>query len=385
MTEQKDSLFFFLTISVAAIIGAITGAASIFVFAPGMLSMPMPSVEGEVNIETLLAQDGAMIQVVEEVSPAVVSIVVKKDLHDFDLRMQRMAGGEELYEVGSGTGFFVSPEGLIVTNKHVVDEERAVFSVITNDGEEIEATLIDTDPFLDIALLDIEGDGYEYVRFADSDTSKPGQTVIAIGNSLSEYRNTVTKGVISGVNRRVATSFPFGRAEVIERAIQTDAAINPGNSGGPLVNLRGEVVGVNTAVSYDGNSIGFAIPINDVKQLVEDVKTSGRIIRPWLGVRYVMITEDIAEDSALDEVQGALLNGTDESPSVFEGSPADKVNLQNGDIILEVDGMPLSESFTLGHAISTKRPGDEIILRISRDGEIYNLAVNLADFDESPL
>lgn len=351
-------------LAVCTVIGAVSGAAAtIFLLGPlGLQSLVLPSAkslndqEVESRIVDLIEEESATIAVVERITPAVVSVVIKKQRADvygdssalfmspfFYSQPLTDADATELVEVSSGTGFFVTQDGYILTNRHVVDEDGATFVVVTNDGEELPATLVDIDPFQDIAILRVEGEEFPIVTLGDSDGIRIGQTVIAIGNTLSEFRNTVTKGVISGINRRVTAGDSYN-TEVIDQAIQTDAAINPGNSGGPLINLLGEVIGINTAVSFEGESIGFSIPINEARRAIDDVQTYGRIVRPWLGVRYVLVQPDQETDQNIAYDIGAMIvSGSQPGEvGVIAGSPADLAHLKEGDVIIAVDGVTLT-------------------------------------------
>ncbi len=351
----------------------------------------------ESRIVELIEDETASIAVVEQVTPAVVSIIVKKNSGDlegyqkqyfFDNPLYQTQALEDgsvsaLVEVSSGTGFFVTSDGYVLTNRHVVSEENGLFFVVTNDGEELPATLVDIDPLQDIAILHVEGEAFATVTLADSEDIRIGQTVIAIGNTLSEFRNTVTKGVVSGINRRVTAGDAYN-SEVIEQAIQTDAAINPGNSGGPLINLLGEVIGINTAVSFHGESVAFAIPINEAKRAVEDVQLYGRILRPWLGIRYVLvIPKQGIEEEQPYEVGAFIVSG--EQPGeigVFEGSPADLAGIQEGDVIIAVNGTPFTQDEALAESISVFRPGDVVKVSVLRDQTILELSITLAEYGE---
>ena len=221
----------------------------------------------QAGLQALQAEEQATIAVVQSVTPSVVSILIEETALD-----------GQRYEVGGGTGFFVSADGLILTNKHVVSDDVASYVVVTSDGVEHDATVLAKDLFLDLAVVKIDGSDYQAVSLGDSDALKIGQTVIAIGNSLAEFENSATKGIISGIDRTItAGSWMSGDEEVIEQAIQTDAAINQGNSGGPLINLKSEVIGINTAISVEGQSLGFAIPINVAKSVISDVIAEGRV------------------------------------------------------------------------------------------------------------
>jgi serine protease Do len=360
------------------------------------------------NIETekitLLEEESATIDVVKRVRPSVVSILITKELKNiynstgpnnledlfefgwpFGFRFEQpeqpdVAPGQKT-EVGGGTGFIVSSDGLILTNKHVVLDEEAEYTVITNDGQTYQAQVLAKDSINDLALLKIEADNLTPLGLGDSDNIEIGQTVIAIGNTLSEFRNTVTKGVISGVGRRVEAGGSFGFSEVIEQAIQTDAAINPGNSGGPLVNLKGEVIGINTAISGSGQLIGFSIPINEAKKVIESVTKYGKIVRPFLGVRYTIINKKIAEVNELPVDYGALIikGKTAEELAVIPGSSADNAGLEANDIILEVNGQQIDNNNSLGRILAQFNPGDEVELKILHDGQEKTVKVILEE------
>lgn len=390
--------------------GAVTGAFSIKYIIPWAERNLNLVLGGENSADSgpgslILAEDSATVSTVEAASPAVVSIIISKkvsvssatgeDIFPFDFFGFEWPGitvpedsGENAepveQEIGGGTGFIVTPDGLIVTNRHVVSDEEAKYSIVMNDGAKYDAKVQAMDTFFDIAVLKIDAVNLPTLEFGDSDNLKIGQTVIAIGNALSEYSNTVTKGVISGINRRVVAGDNFGQSEVIEEAIQTDAAINPGNSGGPLLDLAGRVIGVNTAVSQRGQLVGFAIPANSVKKIVESVKINGRIVRPWLGVRYVIVDSEMAKENNLAFDYGALVvRGENETEiAIVPGSPADKAGIVENDIILEIDGQRIDEDNTLARLIAKYNPGDEIKLKISHKGEEKEVIVTLEEYKQ---
>ena len=352
--------------------------------------------------------DDRVIAVVERASPSVVSIQIRKVVsrrnsnpfspldffsNSFDNGFfvsppQSSAGssagkGTEQV-VGGGTGFIVTEDGMVLTNRHVVSDEGAHYVALTSTGQEVELTILARDPLNDLAVAHLAGDKkYVPLTLGDSSSVRIGQTVIAIGNTLSEYQNTVTKGVVSGVGRRVvAGSSRAGDSEVIEEAIQTDAAINPGNSGGPLLTLDGTVIGINTAINEAGQSIGFAIPSLVGRQVIDSVRTNGRIVRPWLGVRYVMIDKDYATQYKLQVDHGALIvkGETQNDPSVIPGSPAQKAGLEGGDIITAVDGKSVSVTMPLGRLISMHKPGDQITITLLRQGKEKTTIVTLDEY-----
>lgn len=335
-------------------------------------------------------ENDLVVSMIEKVNPAVVSVVVKKDVpiyeryyEQFDpwgwfgggvsIPRTREKGTEER-EVGGGSGFIVSEDGLIVTNRHVVNDTEARYSILMNDGKAFDVEVLARDEQLDIAVLKIvdlpKDNKLNYLSFGDSEKLKLGQRVVAIGNALAEFRNSVSVGVVSGLARSITATDDAGRSENLDQVIQTDAAINPGNSGGPLLNIKGEVVGVNVATSRGADNIGFALPAHIVKGVVESVKENGKIVRPFLGVRYTMITEELKEKNNISVDYGALVargNGADEL-AVMPGSPADKVGIVENDIILSVDGEKL-EDRDLATILRTKKVGDVIKLKILHKGD----------------
>ena len=398
MFDRRTQTFFIIAMAFAALIGAASGviAQAIF-FSQNTSLFASKSEQVDQKIVELIEEESATIAVVERVTPSVVSIVVKKErgqlssqqnvfgLNPFFVQQPVLSEEEshQLVEVSSGSGFFVSEDGYVLTNRHVVNEPDAQFVVVTNDGQELPAVLVDTDPFQDIAILDVEGVGFPVATLGDSSQIRIGQTVIAIGNTLSEFRNTVTKGVVSGINRRV-TAGSAATAEVIEQAIQTDAAINPGNSGGPLINLKGEVIGVNTAVSVQGEAIAFAIPINQAQRAIQDVQEFGRIVRPWLGVRYVLVQneQDASKDIGADYGAMIISGAQPGQPGVIPNSPADHAGLKEQDVILQLNQKKITTESSLSELISQQRPGDVVVLDILRDGTPMQVEVTLSEYGE---
>jgi len=277
--------------------------------------------------------------------------------------------GVERKEVGGGTGFIIASDGLIVTNKHVVADTNSEYTVLTNDGRKLKAEVLARDPFQDFALLKINTNGLTTVKLGDSDSVQVGQFVVAIGNALGEFRNTVSFGVVSGIRRNISASGPSGFQEILDEVIQTDAAINPGNSGGPLLNLKGEVIGINTAIAQGAQNISFTIPINKVKRSLKSFETSGKIVYPFLGVRYISITAEIQKERKLPVDYGALLVAGDSQPAIVKGSPAEKAGLKAGDIILEVNNQRISEQNTLSRLLQQYQPNETVHLKILRDNQ----------------
>ncbi len=350
------------------------------------------------------SNENSVTSVVKKSNPAVVSIIISKDVpvmeqyYDqqpsdpfgdffgpFNLQIpQYRQNGTQKQEVGGGSGFFVSDDGMIITNKHVVDQTDAQYTVFTNDGKKFDAEVIARDPVNDLAVLKVKGSGFPYLTFGNSDSIQVGQTAIAIGNALGEFRNTVSVGVISGLSRSITAGDTSGKSELLEGIIQTDAAINPGNSGGPLLDLSGDVVGVNVAIAQGSQSVGFAIPSKIAQGVVESVKKTGKIVRPFLGVRYIPVTKELKDANKLTVDYGVLIqrgSNADEL-AIIPGSPADKAGLQENDIILEMDGLKLDDSHSLATLVRNKAVGDTITLKILHKGDEKTVSVKLEEAKE---
>lgn len=274
-----------------------------------------------------------------------------------------------------GSGFLIGIDGLIVTNKHVVADTSEKYQVITNNEKKYDVQKIYRDPLNDIALLQIDlkqnaGANLKPLTLGDSSSLQAGQYVIAIGTALGEFRNSVTTGVISGLGRGItAGSLYEGSVERLDNVIQTDAAINPGNSGGPLFNSSGQVIGVNTAVSESGQNIGFAIPINVIKDSLNNFNQTGKFDRPYLGVAYKVITKDLAIVNDLP--QGAYVQ------EVIQGSAADQAGIQQGDIITKIDGQQIDDKNQISGIIAKKKIGDKLTLTYVRDTDTKDVTVTL--------
>lgn len=335
--------------------------------------------------EPQTTQEQIIVDIVKKSQDSVVSVIATKDLpvmeqyfvnpfgNDFfgELQVpQYRQKGTEKKEVSSGTGFIATSDGLILTNKHVVMEEGAEFTVVMNNGNKYPAKVLAKDPVQDIAVLKIEKTNLPAVKLGNSDSIEVGQTVVAIGNALGEFKNTVSTGVVSGL-RRTVTASGGGMTETLDDLIQTDAAINLGNSGGPLFNLAGEVIGINTAISQGAQNVGFALPINKAKKDLEQVKKTGKISVPFLGVRYVIIDEEIQKKNNLTVDYGALVvrGETQSDVAVTPGSPADKAGIVENDIILEMAGKKVTKDNTLAKIIQNLKVGDKVKLKILHKGE----------------
>ncbi|MBI2589930.1 trypsin-like peptidase domain-containing protein [Candidatus Berkelbacteria bacterium] len=322
----------------------------------------------------VLEESSKVIDSVAKVSPAVVSISTTRNIQDLFGRMIEQKGG--------GTGFIITSDGLIVTNKHVVSETGATYTVFTSDGRDFEAKVLAQDPLNDLAVVKIEATGLPVVELGSSTDLKIGQHVIAIGNALGEFNNSVTLGVISAKERQI-TAAGGGVEESLSGLLQTDAAINPGNSGGPLVNLSGQVVGINTAVAGGAENIGFAIPIDVVKKAIESIKATGEIKRPMLGVRYIPVTKELAKVNQLPADYGVwvLPGSTRGDVAVLPGSPADKAGLEENDIITEINDQRVDENHTLVARLADFKPGDKVTLTVIQAGETKKIEVTLGELE----
>lgn len=332
-------------------------------FLPEVLPQPK-----SLETRTIVQEENAIIQVVEKVSPSVVAIgATSRVFNPFDpFSIPRKQSST------IGTGFVVSDKGIIVTNRHVVEDPDTIYNIVTKDGKKFEIKKIYRDPILDFAVVQIEGDQLPALELGDSSKLKVGQLAIVIGNALGRFTNSVTTGVVSGLGRKVVAGDPFsGSAESLDDLIQTDAAINPGNSGGPVLNSAGQVVGVAVATTEGAENIGFAIPINSVKKFVDEFIQRGTISRPFLGIRYRFIAKDVA---ILNDVpQGAFVQ------EVVAGSAASKAGVQEGDIITQVDGQSVDSENKISEAIASKKMGDSMTLVLWKDNQERTVTATLQE------
>lgn len=313
----------------------------------------------------VVQEESSVIDVIDKVSPGVVSIVVRTVGYD-------LFSGPYSVEDGVGTGFIVDPSGIIVTNSHVVDDPSGEYSVVLKDGTTYEVDQVHLDQLTDLAIIEITARDLSTVSLGDSDSLRVGQTAIAIGNALGRFDNTVTVGVVSGIARELTATSAFGsNPQTYENVIQTDAALNPGNSGGPLLNSSSQVIGINVATTRGADNIGFAIPVNTLKPLLETFLAEGRIIRPYLGISYTIISDDIASIRRLPI--GAFIQ------RVLADSPADKAGIERGDIILEIDSEPVSQKNSISSLINKKKVGDTIRVKIDRAGDELTLNLKLEE------
>ena len=364
------------------LLGVVGGVGGLYILSAdnGNLAKKLGINENGLNLTTtrtekvVLEESNAIIDASNKVSPAVVSITQKSTVQDIF--------GQVYTQDAAGTGFVITSDGLILTNKHVVTDATAQYTVIMSDGKTYDAKVQSLDPVQDLAVIKVEARNLPVVELGDSDELKIGQWVVAVGNALGKFDNTVTVGVVSSKNRTIQASSGNGsNSETIDGMLQTDAAINPGNSGGPLVNLKGQVVGINTAVASDAQGIGFAIPVNMAKSAIESIKTTGKIVRPYLGVRYIPITPDLAKEAGLSVDYGVLIKAGSglAALAVIPGSPADKAGLVENDIILEINGEKINQNNSLVKLIQQYKVGDEVELKVQSKGQEKTVKVKLEE------
>lgn len=313
--------------------------------------------------------------VASKVGQSVVSVVTKT--------ATRSAFGNVGTQEGAGTGIIISSDGYVMTNKHVIQDSQTV-SVVTSDGvTHSDVKVIGTDPLNDVAFLKINNaSGLKAAELGDSSSIRIGQKVVAIGNALGQYQNSVTSGIISGTGRSIVAGVEGneGATERLSDLIQTDAAINSGNSGGPLVNIAGQVIGINTALASDANGIGFSIPINATKGMLKGVLEKGKIERAYIGVNYIAITPDVAEQYKLPVKKGAYVVSDENSSAVISGSPADKAGIKDKDIIVKVNDIEVGDKGSVASLVAEYKPGDTIELTLLRDGKQTTVRVTLAAY-----
>ncbi|MCL4387298.1 trypsin-like peptidase domain-containing protein [Patescibacteria group bacterium] len=337
----------------------------------------------------VVTEESVVVETVKKVGPSVVTVAAEIqqqsvspffDFGPFSIfnlpEQDQTPAPSEPQNIGSG--FIVLSDGLIVTNKHVVSDQNAKYQIITNSDKKYDVKKIYRDPSNDVAILKIDpsdnpGETLKPVVMGDSSRLQVGQFAIAIGTALGEFKNTVTTGVISGLGRGITAGSEFqGYVEKLDNVIQTDAAINPGNSGGPLLNSLGQVIGINTAIASGGQNIGFALPINTVKDSLNNFNQTGQFERPYLGVSYKTISREVALLNSVP--QGAYIQ------TVTQGSPADKAGIKKRDIIIKIDNQKLEgDKVELSTIIGKKKVGDTVIITYWRDGKTTDTKVTLAN------
>lgn len=395
----STTLFFFfsvVTVFFSLVFGMAGGAIGYVISSELDENESTETVNTNTTNVSIVQEESAIIDVAETANESVVSVIVSAEVPTYEIFtpfenlpgiQQRRQSGTQEQQIGSGTGFIISEDGVVVTNKHVVDVDDANYSVVFNDGRTLSVEVLARDTLLDIAFLQIEdADDLNLISLplGSSDSLQVGQTVIAIGNALGEFSNTVSSGIISGLSREIVATDGNGQfQELLPDVIQTDASINPGNSGGPLLDIQGNVIGVNVAVASGGENIAFAIPIDLVNDLLDRFDRNGNINRPILGVRYAQITPEIAEDNDLPVDYGAIIiSSRAANDAIVPGSPADEAGLQEGDIILEIDGTRVEGNNSLQRLIQEKYIGDSVTLKVlTEEGEELEFEVELFEVE----
>ena len=333
--------------------------------------------------QIVVYEESIITKVVEESLPSVVTVGIMKTTQGQSYLQidpfnpfggfTQIPGKKQKIDQNIGSGFIVSKDGFIITNKHVVADEQATYKVLTNDKKEFNVEKIYRDPLNDLAILKVNANNLKALSLGDSSKLKLGQMTIAVGTPLGEFTNTVTTGIVSGLGRGITAGSPFeGFVEKLDNVIQTSAPISPGNSGGPLLNSSGQVIGINTAIAQEGSNIGFAIPSNVIKDLLENFAKSGNSFeRPYVGVRYKMVDKQTAILN--DVVEGAYVT------EVLEGSPAQKAGLETEDIITEFDGNKVKgdNDQTLAKMILQKKVGDSVPIKYWRNKEIKTTSLKV--------
>jgi len=428
MNTTQPSVKFLAQIVIISLISGVIGAAAY----EKINSSANSGVPAKIADERHFVEDSNAIDAIQKVAPAVVSIVATKDLQvfrqqpfdpffffgqdpfaqNFGFPMQQPEQQKQTQpeikrqKVAGGTGFIIQVDGLALTNKHVVADTGADYSALTKDGKEYDVEVISRDTVNDLAVIQLHektedkkdrktGEKKDFgdkpkdmpiVVIGDSTKLKVGQNVLAIGNARGEYENSVTAGIISAIGREIqASDMSGGGQESLSGLIQTDAAINFGNSGGPLVNLGGEVIGINTAIDSQATGIGFAIPVNQIKSVIESVKKFGRIVRPVLGVTHTLLNKEKAKELKLNGIEnGALIIGdrAKKEFGVLPDSPAEKAGLKLDDVIIEVDGEKITEENTLQSMVQKHVPEDKLKLKVWRDGKTFEVTVTLDERKE---
>ncbi|OGD56238.1 hypothetical protein A2V71_02855 [Candidatus Berkelbacteria bacterium RBG_13_40_8] len=371
--NKRGGLFIVIFLILSFIMGVLGGTGALLVFSGSKTLKDRLGIDLQnLNInrtsteKLVLEESSAIIDSTKKVSPAVVSIISTQNVMNFF--------GQVSEQQGAGTGFVFTNDGYILTNKHVASDTNAAYTVFTADGKKYDGKIVSQDPLNDLAIMKIDAKGLPVVDLGDSDKLQVGEWVIAIGNALGQLQNTVTVGVISARERQL-TAGGFGdQTERLENLLQTDAAVNTGNSGGPLVNLAGQVVGINTAVASNAQSIGFAIPINTAKTAISSFQKNGKIVRPLLGVRYVLLNSEVSKAQNLPIDYGVLIT----SGGIVSGGPAAKAGLREGDIITAVNGDRIDENHPFGSKIQEFSPGDEIEITYLRNSKEQKTTAKLS-------
>lgn len=375
---KKTNLTYFLT----AFLGALLGSFLMLIFLPNIkpdLVKAQPSSSSKINRTEVMIKNSPIVQVVKKVGPAVIYIETEASVavqpFGDDEFFRRFFGEDFPFErtpkrerviSGRGSGVIISPDGLVLTNEHVVHQAKEVTVNLINKRK-FKAKIIGSDLILDIAILKIDGKNLPYAQLGDSDTAQVGEWVIAIGSPYG-YQNTVTVGVLSAKGRTISDE-----SKEYENLLQTDAAINRGNSGGPLIDIEGKIIGINTAIFPFAQGIGFAIPINTVKSIKDQLITGHKIIRAYLGIYMQLMTDKYAKYLKMPKAEGVLIW------AVAKGSPAESAGLQRGDVILEINNKKVKDPEQIRKIIRSHKPGDKITLVIWHNAALKTIKVKLAE------
>lgn len=352
-------------------------------FAGGWLGARYYSGSSQQAVRYISSESQLIADIAKSAGASVVSVEVERRQNVTDIFGRTFPETE----AGAGTGFIIREDGIIMTNRHVVPNGTSDVSVVLSDGTRFDNVRVlgrtRAGSPLDVAFLkirDLKGKKLQAVKIGDSSRMEIGHRVVAIGNALGQFENTVTSGIISGFGRDIEAYGADDGGETLDNLFQTDAAINQGNSGGPLMNMSGEVIGINTAVAASAQNIGFAIPINDVKGLMESVLSTGKLQEPFLGVRYIMLNDELANFYNVSLKRGAYVLPTTsrQASSIIAGSPADKAGLREKDIITEINAAKLDERSNLTVALSRFKVGDSVRLTVVRDGQTITVEATLA-------
>src|SRR3989338_2235888 len=334
-----------------------------------------------------------IVELAKKVCPAVITVVISKDLPKVEgfyflpfegenFIMQQIENGKkEKTKIGGGSGFIVSPDGYVLTSQHVVADPEAEYTVILEPTKKYPAKIISKDPINDVAVLKIEGGNFPHLELGESEKIELGEQVIAVGNPLGEFQDTVSSGIVSGLSRLITAFSGMSQGSSrLKGLIQTDAAINPGNSGGPLVDMEGKVIGINTAMVMGAQNLGFAIPINYAKKDLEEIKMYGRIKRPFLGIKYIILNQTLSKQNKLPVDYGALIiRERLGEPAVIPGSAAEKAGIQEFDIILEAQGEKIDEKNSLTDVLQKFKIGGEINLKILRKKQEITATIKIEE------
>ena len=392
--DLKKTMTFVIIVTIvfSAVLGAFFGFLTSSVFNNNSNNIQYSATGAKLQNLPVVNEQSAVVSAVKKTNPSVVSIVISQyvsnsnnlnNLFNFLNSGGSSSGGSSsgstLQEVGAGSGFIVSSNGYILTNKHVVSGTGNSYTVIMNNGKQYNAHVVSLDPTNDLAVVKINATNLPYLTLGNSSTLQLGQGVIAIGNALGQYQNTIDTGVVSGLDRTVQAQDPStGAVETLNNVIQTDAEINPGNSGGPLLNLAGQVIGINTAVASTAHGIGFAIPINQARADVASVLKNGKIIKPELGVQYEPVTPGLQKSKHLKYSYGALIVSSSTSPGIVANSPASRAGLKTGDLILSVNGQQVNSTNPLSYLIGEQQVNSTITLKVyTNNGNLKNISVTL--------